>query len=164
VEAPNFVVVDQSNRATLDRLWQLYKHDLSEFRDSHPNSEGLFVTRRGIDVMLADGGHEAFLIYIAEQLVGIVIAGGLNGDVRDISEFFIIRSKRRNGVGALAAEATLTRFPGRWHIVFQEENPGAAAFWRRIAPRVSNDSHSEERRQQVEKPHIPPDVWMSLEV
>jgi hypothetical protein len=95
-----FVSVDGSCRPVLDRLWQLYKHDLSEFRDSQPNEEGLFVGSRGIDQLLGDGGHEAALVYAEEQLVGFVIVGGLHGSRRDISEFFIVRSWRRKGISA----------------------------------------------------------------
>ena len=39
-------LVSPAEHATLERLWQLYRHDRSEFRDSHPDQDGLFAQRR----------------------------------------------------------------------------------------------------------------------
>jgi predicted acetyltransferase len=159
-----FVVVDESSRPTLDRLWQLYKHDLSEFRDSQPNADGVFVTTRGIDELLANGGHEATLIYAEDQLVGFVIVGGLSGSRRDISEFFILRSWRRKGVSAKVAEAVIRRHRGSWQIAFQENNLVAARFWRSLADKLTHGVFEVELRPVPNKPHVPPDTWISFEI
>jgi hypothetical protein len=58
----------------------------------------------------------------------------------------------------------LRRHPGRWEIAFQEENPGAARFWRGIATELAGDAYQEERRPVPGKPHIPPDVWLTFTV
>jgi predicted acetyltransferase len=159
-----FVSVDGSCRPVLDRLWQLYKHDLSEFRDSQPNEEGLFVGSRGIDQLLGDGGHEAALVYAEEQLVGFVIVGGLHGSRRDISEFFIVRSWRRKGISAKVAEGIIRRHPGPWQIAFQENNVVAARFWRSLAEKLTKGAYDLELRPVPNKPHVPPDTWLSFEV
>jgi predicted acetyltransferase len=75
---------------------------------------------------------------------------------------FIVRSKRRAGVGRTAAEATVRRHPGHWEIPFQNENLTAARFWRRLAGDTGTNVH--ERLQPVPgKPHIPDDVILSFE-
>jgi predicted acetyltransferase len=163
-QSVRLISVDESRRPVLDRLWQLYKHDLSEFRDSHPNAEGLFVTSRGIDELLSDGGHEATLIYAEEQLAGFVIVGGLNGSRRDISEFFIVRSWRRKGISAKVAEGIIRRHPGPWQLAFQENNVVAARFWRSLAEKLTKGAYDMELRPVPHKPHVPPDTWLSFEI
>jgi len=60
-------------------------------------------------------------------------------------------------------EATVGRFPGRWEVGFQNENPRAANFWRRLAADVG--ANVRERLQPVpNKPHIPDDVILSFDV
>jgi predicted acetyltransferase len=161
-DSHRFVAVDTSRRAALENLWQLYKHDLSEFRDSHPNDEGLFVTRRSLDVLLADGEHEALLVYANERLAGFAIVGSRDDGPRDVSEFFIVRSQRRQHLGTQAAESLLRGRPGEWEVAFQEANPAAAAFWRRVARAVALGEVRETRRPVPERPMIPPDVWLNF--
>jgi predicted acetyltransferase len=148
----------------IERLWQLYRHDLSEFRDSMPDQDGLF--RRGwLDDYLGDPARECLVIRVPEGPAGFVLLKGLGeGEVRAIGEFFVVRRVRGRGVGREAALQALDRHPGTWEIAFQEENPTAARFWRRIATEVAGDTWTEERRPVPDKPWIPPDVWLSLTV
>jgi predicted acetyltransferase len=82
--------------------------------------------------------------------------------VRRFDQFFIVRSQRRAGVSRAAAEATVRRHPGRWEVAFQNENPTAARFWRRLAAAIGTNVH--EGVQPVpNKPHIPDDVILSFE-
>jgi predicted acetyltransferase len=157
-----FVAVDAPHWIVLERLWQLYKHDLSEFRDSHPTAEGLFVTRRGLETIMDDGRHEALLVFHGERLAGFAIIGGRGDETRDVSEFFILRSQRRQHVGARVAASLLDRHHGEWRIAFQEANAAAAAFWRRVAHDAARGEVRESRRPVPERPEIAPDVWLSF--
>ncbi len=49
-----------------------------------------------------------------------------------MSEFFIIASSRRLGVGREAAELIFKRFAGRWEIVENATNKNSIAFWRSV--------------------------------
>jgi predicted acetyltransferase len=79
-----------------------------------------------------------------------------------MGEFFVVRAARRGGVGHAAALEAIRRHPGRWEIAFQEENPKAARFWRRVATEVVGDAWTTEARPVPDKPHIPPDTWLFL--
>jgi predicted acetyltransferase len=81
-----------------------------------------------------------------------------------MGEFFVVRAARRQRVGYRAAVELLHLHPGRWAIPFQEENPGAARFWRRLASEIAGSGWREERRPVPEKPQIPPDSWLFLSV
>jgi predicted acetyltransferase len=146
-----------------ERFWQLFLHDLSEFRDSYPNEHGAFKRRNLEPYLVEDGDRVAFLVHGPTGPVGFAFVYGLAGEVRRFDQFFIVRSSRRAGVGRVAAETTVRRYPGRWEVGFQNENPIAARFWRRLAAEVGSDV--QERLQPVpDKSHIPDDVILSFDV
>ncbi|HZQ81041.1 MAG TPA: hypothetical protein VFB25_03580 [Gaiellaceae bacterium] len=146
-----------------ERFWQLFLHDLSEFRDSHPDEHGLFKRRHLEPYLAADPDRVAYIVHASTGPVGFAFVFGLTGDVRRFDQFFIVRSQRRGGVGREAAEQTVRRHPGRWEVGFQNENPNAARFWRRLAAEIGSDVS--ERLQPVpNKPHIPDDVILSFSV
>jgi predicted acetyltransferase len=151
-------------RPVVERLWQLYRHDLSEFRDSHPDEEGRFSAGRLPAHLEGVGGRSALLVRFGGRPAGFVLLAGLEAPPATIAEFFVVRSVRRRGVGHLAATEVMRRTPGPWVVAFQEENPRAARFWRRVATDVAGDAWTEQRVPVPEKPWLPPDVWLSLEV
>ena len=105
----------------------------------------------------------AYLLEGPTGPIGFVFVHGLTGTVRRLDQFFVVRSQRRAGVGRAAAEATVRRHPGRWEVAFQNENPVAARFWRRLAVEIGRNV--EERLQPVpNKPHIPDDVVLSFDL
>lgn len=75
-----------------------------------------------------------------------------------------LRHYRRSGLGRRTALEVLRGRPGRWEIAFQGENPAAARFWRQIAAEVAGGDWTEQRRPVPDKPHLPPDVWLTLDV
>jgi len=77
-----------------------------------------------------------------------------------MGEFFVTRSARGRGTAAAFACQVLARHPGPWVVPFQNENPRAAAFWRRLAAEVLDDV-SENPLPVPGKPHLPADVWLS---
>jgi predicted acetyltransferase len=163
VTAVELCEVTGESRPVLERLWQLYRHDLSEFRDSHPNDAGLFKTAP-LDAFLKPGAdRRAYLVRSDGRPAGFVLVGGLESGPHRIDDFFVVRSVRRAGVGRAAATAAFARHPGRWRIGFQNENPRAARFWRRLAADVGSEV-SEELQPVPGKPHIPDDVILSLTV
>ena len=146
----------------LERLWQLYRHDLSEFRDSWPGDDGLFAAERLADYV-AGVDRTCYLIRADDRLGGFVLIRENADGLRTLGEFFVVRRARRLGVGHAAAATVLRRHPGRWQIAFQETNPTGARFWRHLASEVGHDVR-EELRAVPGKPHVAPDVWLTLTV
>jgi predicted acetyltransferase len=147
----------------VERFWQFFLHDLSEFRDSHPDEHGAFKRRHLEPYLLPDHDRAAYLLEGHTGPIGFAFVYGLTGTVSRLDHFFVVRSQRRAGVGRAAAEATVRRHPGRWEVAFQNENPTAARFWRRLAAEIG--SNVEERLQPVpRKPHIPADVILSFDL
>jgi predicted acetyltransferase len=153
------LTVDQHE--VVERFWQFFLHDLSEFRGSHPDAHGAFKRRRLEPYLVPDSDRVAYVVYGPTGPVGLAFVSGLSRSVCRFDEFFVVRSQRRAGVGRAAAEATIRRHPGRWEVCFQNENPTAARFWRRLAAELG--SNVREQLQPVpNKPHIPDDVILSF--
>lgn len=144
----------------VERLWQLYQHDLSEFRHSSPDAEGLFGGRLA---SYADGGRGdrvAYLARLGDLPCGFALVRGVGRDPRLMGEFFVTRSTRGRGIAAAFARRVFARHPGPWAVPFQNENPRAAAFWRGLAEDVLDDV-AEEMFAVPGKRHLPPDVWLT---
>jgi predicted acetyltransferase len=155
------LITTKRERQVAGRLWQLYRHDLSEFRDYLPDEDGLYETGR-LSAFFDDPDRGGYLIHAGRGLAGLALIRGLAQEPRVMGEFFVVRAARRQRVGHEAAARLLRLHPGRWEIAFQEENPGAARFWRRVAADVAADAYREERRPVPGKPQIPPDTWLLL--
>jgi len=147
-----------------ERLWQLYRHDLSEFRGSRPDRGGLFNTRPLEPFLEVDRDRRAYLFEVDGGPVGFGLVGRVTSGPRLMFEFFVVRAMRGQGVGRAAAEALFALHPGSWEIPFQEENPAAARFWRGVAAHAARHGVREERRPVPGKPEIPHDIWLTLAV
>jgi predicted acetyltransferase len=151
-----------ADRPVVDRLWQLYAHDMSEFRGSFPSDEGQFKEGR-LPSFFGDPDRCGYLVGWEGRLAGFALVRGVLTEPRVMGEFFVVRAARRHGVGRAGARQVLRAHPGAWQIPFQDENPGAARFWRSLATELVGDAWTEERRPVPDKPHVPDDVWLLLD-
>ncbi len=154
--------VTVESRPVVERLWQLYRHDLSEFRGTLPDVDGTFTPGR-LPRFYDDPDRAAYLVQTAARPTGFALVRGLSEAPAVVGEFFVVRAARRQGVGHDAALDLFRRHPGTWEIPFQEENPGAARFWRRVATAAVGDTWCEEPRPVPGRPEVPPDVWITLD-
>ena len=154
--------ISDRHRPTVERLWQLYMHDLSEYRGHLPDTEGLYRWGR-LPLYFGDSDRCGYLIHRDGDLVGFALIRGLEADARVVGEFFVVRAVRRQRVGRLTMHRLFERHPGRWEIPFQENNAGAARFWRAVATERVGSAWTEERRQIPDKPALAPDTWVLLD-
>lgn len=155
------LITTSEQRETAERLWQLYSHDLSEFRGYMPDTSGRYENARLLG-FFGNPDRCGYLTYSDAALVGFALIRGLAGEIRVIGDFFVVRAARRQRVGHDAAVKLMSIHPGRWAIPFQEENPGAARFWRRVGAELAIANCEEERRPIPGKPAEPPDIWLLL--
>lgn len=148
----------------VDRLWQLYVHDLSQSRGSLPNAEGLFKLGHLAGFRDNPADCQGFLVTWDGAPAGFAYVTGVTGNLRTIGEFFVARAVRRRGVGEFVARTLIERYPGPWEIAFQDSNPGAPDFWKRVVADIVGDAWREEWRAVPNKPHIAPDHWLVFEI
>jgi predicted acetyltransferase len=63
-----------------------------------------------------------------------------------MSEFFIRKAHRREGIGRNAATLIFDRFAGEWEIVEYLRHPGSVAFWRRVLATYAPGKFTERSR------------------
>jgi len=151
-----------ADRPTVERLWLMFRHDMSEFVGGLPNPDGSYRGER-LEAAFSDGVDWApYLISLGEQPVGFVFVRGLSGPTRVLNSFFVVRGARRAGIGLRAVREVVARHPGEWEVAFQDGNAGGGRFWRRVAEELDPGEWSEERRPVPGRADLAPDVWVSF--
>jgi predicted acetyltransferase len=143
----------------IERLWQLYSHDMSEFRGTLPDAAGAFKSGR-LEGYLGGDDVDGYLATINDAPAGFAFVMDAHGEPRHMGDFFVVRAVRRRGVGYQLARDVIERYRGRWEIAFQAENAGAPEFWRRVVSEVVGSAWREDLRPVPNKPWIPPDHWL----
>jgi len=78
-----------------------------------------------------------------------------------MAEFFVLRTRRRLGIGQTAVQLILSRFAGRWEISEYLRNTTAVTFWRRVVASYTRGTYQErivndEVRQVFDSGKAPP--------
>ena len=153
--------VGSAEVAVLERLWLMFRHDLSELRGVLPHPDGTFRSER-LHAAVEDPAWAAYLVRAHDRPVGLALVRALDRPVRVLNAFFVVRGARRTGVGSVAVQEVLRRHPGPWEVAFQADNEAAVHFWRRVARATAGDRWTEETRAVPDRPDLPPDVWIAF--
>ncbi|GAA3487341.1 GNAT family N-acetyltransferase [Streptomyces cremeus] len=151
----------EADRPVLERLWLMFRHDLSEFGGQLPFADGTYRSD-WLRMAFEEADRAPYLLLSGEHPVGFALVRGLDGTTRVLNGFFVVRGARRSGIGLRAVAEVVARHPGPWEIAFQDANAGAVRFWRRVAAEIAGDAWTEERRPVPGRPDLPPDVWISF--
>ncbi|MFD5321940.1 GNAT family N-acetyltransferase [Streptomyces sp. NPDC127098] len=150
-----------ADRPVTERLWLMFRHDMSEFRDVLPNPDGTFRSDR-FRAAFTDSDWAPYLVRRGEHPVGLAFVRGLAGPNRVLNSFFVVRGARRTGIGLRAVEEIVAKHPGPWQVAFQDDNTVAVRFWRRVATEIAGAAWTEARKPVPGRPDLPPDVWISF--
>jgi predicted acetyltransferase len=151
-----------ADRPTVERLWLMFRHDLSEFGGQLPGPDGRFRSERVESAFTDSADWAPYLFVRGDRPVGFAFVRGLAGSARVLNSFFVVRAVRREGIGLRAVREVVGRHPGYWEVAFQDANPGAVRFWRRVGEELAPGEWSEERRPVPGRPGLAPDVWVSF--
>ncbi|MFH8473641.1 GNAT family N-acetyltransferase [Streptomyces sp. NPDC018000] len=150
-----------ADRPIAERLWLMFRHDMSEFHGLLPNADGTFRNDR-LHMAFSDPDWAPYLLMISDSPAGFAFVRSLNDPTRVLNSFFVVRGARRTGIGLRAVQGIVAKHPGSWEVAFQDANLGAVNFWRRVATEIAGDAWTEERRRVPGRPDLPPDVWISF--
>jgi predicted acetyltransferase len=156
--------VQASDRVLMERLWLMFRHDLSEFQGQLPRPDGSYRSERLEDVLKGHPEWAGYLISLGEVPIGFCFMRALQQPVRVLNAFFLVRPVRRRGYGLRAVQEVLSNHPGPCDVAFQANNETAVRFWQRVATEVSGDVWTQEERPIVGNPGATPDLWISFKV
>ena len=138
----------RSERSLIRRMMELYLHDFSEFDGTDLDEHGQF-GYGDLDYFWFEPTHAAFLVTVDEKLAGFVLVDNevvLDGSERSITEFFVLRKYRRQGVGQQVATAVFNQFPAKWEVRVIAENLPAQTFWRQVIAGYTGNQFEETNR------------------
>lgn len=125
----------KEHEPVIENLLDLYAHDFSEFYAVELRPDGRF-GYKNLSLYWRDPHRRPFLVRVDGRLAGFVLtqevvpaSGKETG--WDMTEFFVARGFRRQGVGTAVAHKLWERFPGRWEIRVMEANTAAHHFWQK---------------------------------
>jgi predicted acetyltransferase len=125
--------VSRSDRTLIRRLLELYLYDFSEFDGSDVDEHGVY-GYGDLDYFWFEDTHAVWLVTVDKQLAGFVLVDNevfVEGNERSITEFFVMRKYRRQGVGQQVAAEVFKRLPSRWEVRVIARNLPAQDFWRK---------------------------------
>ena len=128
----------------IQRMLELYQHDLSDIWDQDLDSHGEF--GYSLDRYWNTEGCHPFVVtadgkYAAFALVDRSVRLGTEGHWMD--QFFVLKKYRRQGVGQLLAKSVFAALPGRWEVGQMPQNLAAQAFWREVIGEYTGDRFKE---------------------
>ena len=155
---------ESADRPVLDRLWQLFRHDMSAYTGALPRPDGTFRTDR-LNAAFAEPGWAAYLLLLRDQPAGFALVRNLHGPGPIVlNSYFLVAAARGRGHGLPTALDVVRRHPGAWEVAFQDANTAAAAFWPRVAQSAGGDGWRLEHRPVPGRPEVPADAWISFTV
>jgi predicted acetyltransferase len=144
-----------ARRSPADREWLInvypfYLHDLSEF-DDHDytlDDRGVWMPDDRAGWLAQDGDHP-LLIVAGGRRAGVALVNQAPSphmqpgmDVR-MSECFVLRKYRGQGIGRRAVFTLFDGFRGQWEIFELARNAIAIRFWRRVIGEYGGGRHQE---------------------
>jgi predicted acetyltransferase len=137
----------------LRRLMQLYLYDFAAIDGWTIHSDGLYGDAV-IESYWTDPKRTSFLVYVDGALAGFVLvrdgARFAGEGTREISEFFVLRRHRRQGVGGEVARRVFDMFPGKWELTQITSNIAAQVFWRQTIATYTGGRYLEQPRPDGE--------------
>ena len=128
--------VEPHQRPVVANLAQLYQYDFSEFEPGVVNEQGIF-PYVNLEPYWSEPDRHAFLARVDGRWAGFVLVSRHSylsdaGDVMEISDFFVMRKYRGQGVGDTIAHRVFDMFPGKWELQVTANNNRALSFWRKV--------------------------------
>lgn len=127
----NLVAATEDDKPVLRRLIELYRYDFSEFDQADVDPHGEYGYRY-LDNYWTEASRAPFLFRVNGCWAGFALVRAESPF--DMSEFFVMRKYRRQGVGRVAAAELFRHFAGPWRVRQQKTNPTATEFWRTAIP------------------------------
>lgn len=140
-------IPSRSDRNLVRHLMELYQYDFSEFDGQDLDEHGCF-GYGDLDYFWFEPTHAVFLVTVDEKLAGFVLIDNevvVTGNERSVTEFFIMRKYRRQGVGKQVAIEVFRRLPAKWEVRVIEQNSPAQDFWRGVIAEYTQDKFQEKR-------------------
>lgn len=138
------VKVNNNNKNKLNRLMQLYLHEISSVFPIDFDSKKCIYIYDDLDKYINDSTKYAFLIKENECIKGFILADQ-DGSEMSIQEIFVLNNYKRNGIGEQAACTIFNKFKGNWTIKAVPKSIDAELFWKKTITDYTSGNYNMER-------------------
>jgi len=133
-------LVPYKDKSILYNLIQFYRYDSSEYDGNALNEHGHYLYKY-LDHQWTDDYRRPFIIKVEGEIAGFALVMldvpkqftklSIAETTNVMSDFFIMRKFRRQGIGKAAAFSLFDQFRGAWEIRQTVTNTSAYEFWKR---------------------------------
>ena len=123
-----------TDKSIIQRMMELFRHDLSEFEDIDLDEHGYFGYPY-LDYYWVEPDRYPFIVRVDGKIAGFALINQhthFPDSQYSVAEFFILRKYRLRGIGRQAAVDIFDRFRGRWEISKLPTNVAALIFWHEV--------------------------------
>ena len=141
---PQARIALDADRLPIQRMLELYQHDLSDIWDQDLDSHGDY--GYALDRYWDTEGFHAFVATVDGRYSGFAL---VNQDVRIgthgywMDQFFVLKKYRREGRGQFLAQSVFAALPGRWEVGQMPGNVPAQVFWRQVIGKCTGGQFKE---------------------
>lgn len=146
--------VGPAERPVLESLLNLYLYELSDLTGEAIGPDGRY-DYPYLDLYWREAGRYPFLLWYEGQLAGFALVRTVEfgqDPLYHVTEFFILRAHRRQGIGRAVARDLFDRLTGRWRVSQMANNTAAQTFWRRVIAEYTGDNYEEQWDAEVGGP------------
>jgi len=137
------ILVQEEEKLILSHLLELYEYDFSDFEGTDVNSLGLYGYSY-LDYYWTEKNRFPYFIKVDGVLAGFVMVCGFcyvskDPETLSLSEFFVLKKYRKQGIGKTAAINVFKKHPGKWELCVHPNNPVSHKFWDSVVKEVSDE-------------------------
>ncbi|MGG3837215.1 GNAT family N-acetyltransferase [Paenibacillus thiaminolyticus] len=131
----------------LRQLMQYYFYDFSAYNDADVLPDGRYGEYPDLERYWEPGsGHHPYFIEVNDGLAGfalVTVETNKGMPLHVMSEFFVMRKYRSQGIGSAAAYSLFDSYPGSWIVTQIKRNAPAQSFWRKVIADYTGSQYTE---------------------
>ncbi|MEO6301598.1 MAG: GNAT family N-acetyltransferase [Bacteroidia bacterium] len=145
----NYILLKASeeHKIVIQNLMQYYIYDFSEYIKYDVEDNGLFAPYSNLmDYWEGDNNKFPYVIKMGEKYVGFVLiklSNSVNRSCFSITEFFILKKYRREGIGKAIAIQVFNLYRGEWEVYQKDSNKPAQIFWNNVISKYTKGKFNE---------------------
>lgn len=136
---------------TIERLFQLFGHDSSEFGGMDIEKDGLFHGIYDMKDYTSLQKYKTLFIDVDNHLAGFVVIR-FEEDINYLRHFFILRKYRKQNIGKQSVHMIFNQYPGNWRVSTMDFNEPAIKFWESTLKQYTQDHYLKMRRADDKGP------------
>lgn len=137
------VQIQKNEEKILERLLQLYLHDISShFPIDFDEKKGIYLYDK-LDKYFDNSNNYAYFIKNEENLLGFMLIDSCDNEMI-VQEMFVLNHHKNKGIGKAAAYSIFDKYKGNWIIKSLPCSEPSERFWNRTIKEYTNTKYEIE--------------------